>query len=249
MRQQALRTDDRLGVWGKKRGTRGSGRSRSRLRVMLFYHQEYDFGDARLNTLHSVNAPFWSHQHLRDGSELYYSPYFGKIQSDPLPDMKGGWLCEKMGLGKTMETIALINLSLEKDKAQAAAMPMLYQPALLDPEELDEHMARIPRDREGRYYAHTTLVMCPVNLIPQWILECQTVSTRPLKILEYHSTTARTPLSEILQYDIVITVRGHSAARLQALASFPVELRSTSAPRPSTPPDMCSAASSSPGRP
>jgi hypothetical protein len=39
---------------------------------------------------------------------------------------------------------------------------------------------------------------------------------------------------------------GHSATRFQALASFPVELRSTSASRPSTPPDDVSAASSSP---
>jgi len=102
-----------------------------------------------------------------------------------------------------METIALINLTLEKAKATTAALPSLYVPPPLDPDELE--LVHIPRDREGRYYAHTTLVMCPVNLIAQWILECKTVSTRPLKILEYHSTTARTPLSEILQYDIVIT--------------------------------------------
>jgi hypothetical protein len=112
-----------------------------------------------------------------------------------------------------METIALINLTLEKAKETTAAMPSLYAPPILDPEEIE--MAHIPRDREGRYYAHTTLVMCPVNLIPQWILECRSVSTRPLKILEYHSTTARTPLSEILQYDIVITAYSMMASLLR----------------------------------
>jgi hypothetical protein len=67
--------------------------------VCAFAPQEYDYGNPRLNTLNNVNAPFWSHQALRDGSDLYYSPFFDKIQAEPLPDIKGGWLCEKMGLG------------------------------------------------------------------------------------------------------------------------------------------------------
>ena len=71
--------------------------------VRWMYRKEYDYGSPRLNTLNNVNAPFWSHQTLRDGSDLYYSPFFDKIQAEPLPDIKGGWLCEKMGLGSELK--------------------------------------------------------------------------------------------------------------------------------------------------
>ena len=57
-----------------------------------------------------LNQRFWETRRWRDGGEYYYSPQLGELRigADKPPVVRGGLLCDEMGMGKTLVVAALL---------------------------------------------------------------------------------------------------------------------------------------------
>ena len=66
-----------------------------------------------------LNGVFWEERRWADGGEYWYFPLAGELRLSEPPLVRGGMLSEEMGLGKTLEVLALV--SADADAARAAA--------------------------------------------------------------------------------------------------------------------------------
>jgi len=66
---------------------------------------------------HGLNELFWERWTFLDGSDFYYAPELGELRLEKPLGRRGGILSEEMGLGKTIEILALILSSKNKDGA------------------------------------------------------------------------------------------------------------------------------------
>uniref|UniRef100_A0A7I4DZM6 SNF2 family DNA-dependent ATPase n=1 Tax=Physcomitrium patens TaxID=3218 RepID=A0A7I4DZM6_PHYPA len=88
---------------------------------------------------------------------------------------RGGFLCEEMGLGKTIEILALI----------------LANPC--------------PVDRCAPASSKGTLVVCPVSIVGQWANEVKSKLAANLNIYMYHGSKRIRDPKRLAKFDIVIT--------------------------------------------
>jgi SNF2 family DNA or RNA helicase len=114
---------------------------------------------------------------------MYYCALTGMLSADPPEESKGGILAEEMGLGKTIEVLALLAITHATSRQWQA----------------DKPLGR-PKPRGG------TLIVCPVSLFGQWKTEIRSKlkDGNQLSIYEYHS--GRTYDKNIIaKADIVLT--------------------------------------------
>ena len=107
-----------------------------------------------------LNALFWEERPSDKGQgndhRFWYNEMAGMVRDAPPPVVTGGFLCEEMGLGKTIEMAALI-LSNPYSRGAAAA----------------GRAKVMPRGTPGRpaqppLEAKATLVVVPLSLLSQW---------------------------------------------------------------------------------
>ncbi|MCO5556717.1 hypothetical protein L7F22_010268 [Adiantum nelumboides] len=107
---------------------------------------------------------------------LMYSATLGHLMTFRRGSSCGGFLCEEMGLGKTIEILALI----------------LSNPCPLE-------RATAPGCSRG------TLVVCPVSIVGQWANEVKSKLAANLSIYMYHGSKRIRDPKKLSKFDIVIT--------------------------------------------
>jgi hypothetical protein len=118
-----------------------------------------------------------------DGTPFWYSPLLGKVASSIPEQPSGGFCCEEMGLGKTVEVLAL---------CLANPAPALPAPGTLL--------------RNKKLRSKATLVVCAVSLVGQWIAEAKEKTAGSLKIHMYHGQGRIKEARRLAtEFDLIVT--------------------------------------------
>jgi len=108
-----------------------------------------------------LNGYFWEEWQLEDGGgSLYYFPLGGEFRFDRPPTARGGLLCEEMGLGKTIEVLALILGN------PASPASLVLEPKNVTP--LPKPFKKNAPKKSQKIPIRGTLIVAPLTLIPQW---------------------------------------------------------------------------------
>lgn len=151
----------------------------------------------------SMSDPYWVHFEIGKQT-VWYSPFLQAIRFLPPPQTRGGLISEEMGLGKTVEMLALIHLNPAKGPA-GAPCASLGSP-------LPPHSAPRPA---GLVAACSTLIIAPTSLVGQWYSEIEKRSAgEKLKVLCWYGSSRTQDVQRIIQYDVVLTTFGIVAAEL-----------------------------------
>ncbi|KAK9830036.1 hypothetical protein WJX72_009324 [[Myrmecia] bisecta] len=114
----------------------------------------------------------------------WYSPLLKRAALDVPEASRGGFLCEEMGLGKTVETLALI----------------LANPAPPLPE------SGPTKTEDGLVVSRATLVVCAVSLVGQWAAETRDKLANSLRVHMYHGQARVRDAKKLASsFDLVIT--------------------------------------------
>jgi SWI/SNF-related matrix-associated actin-dependent regulator of chromatin subfamily A3 len=155
---------------------------------------------------------------------LFYSPVLRQLESKPpsAQTNRGGFLCEQMGLGKTIETIALILTNPRPDSTLTAHAPAVEvgalpssssssSPPLTSSSGGGHSAASISRPLDplptGTTKRGGTLVVCNVSLVGQWQSEMKKVlhASSHLKVHEYHGSRRLKGAASLAEFDVVVT--------------------------------------------
>lgn len=129
---------------------------------------------------------FWLQKSTPQGRKFWYSPVLGRACLHVPEQSAGGFLAEEMGLGKTVEVLALI-LAAQPPASVIGGVPHVSASGV-------------------RVVTRATLVVCAVSLVGQWVEEARSKSAGGLRILQYHGQGRQRDIQKIASnYDLVVT--------------------------------------------
>ncbi|KAL9114440.1 MAG: hypothetical protein Q9227_001521 [Pyrenula ochraceoflavens] len=153
----------------------------------------------------SHNSSLWRMRLRSNGSKEYKEIVSGISQPKEPPEVFGGLLADVMGLGKTIEILAL--LASTQEEAQHFALQKVQK---LRPDE-----------RNFRCHSKATLLIVPLSTVQNWESQIREhVKAGTFSVHIYHGQNRATSSDDLAQYDIVITTYGtvaSEAARTNAL--------------------------------
>eukprot|EP01083_Nonionella_stella_P247543 858119_1 len=156
---------------------------------------------------------------FKSGDVFYYSAVLNRLViADQLPVLRGGFLCEEMGLGKTIECLAVIHCNRRQDEYSTAMRNVLAfkQTALRkkrvevkQPHEVKKKVYKLVQQMEEYTYykGKGTLIIAPVSLIGQWEQELDTRSNGNLTYTRYYGARSR-DMSHYFDFDVIFTTFG-----------------------------------------
>ena len=132
--------------------------------------------------------------------EIWFCPMLARLTLAPPPRLRGGFLCEEMGLGKTVISLGVI-LSSPQPAAEKKAKAAAYTAARAAAGSSTSARKKllIP--------SSATLVVCMVSIVGQWIEEAKSklAADSELKIHCYHNTGREKDPEKLAKYDLVVT--------------------------------------------
>ena len=154
-----------------------------------------------------LNALFWQERPAEHDESFFYNAMAGELRASRLPIVTGGFLCEEMGLGKTVEMCALI-----------LAHPFTPAESAVGRKMLTHGGTRRP--------TKATLIVVPVVLLEQWQAEIAKCTAGRLTVVVHHGPHAmkRDGIKDVQPLeaaDIVLT----TYEVLRAEAPWPAILR------------------------
>ena len=100
-------------------GNTSSSTSSSLLSVSLLPYQQHAVAwmeQQEAATGLGLNALFWETRRFPHTDDVYYAmPASGDLRLSPVPACRGGMLCEEMGMGKTVEVLALATNDIQRN--------------------------------------------------------------------------------------------------------------------------------------
>eukprot|EP01083_Nonionella_stella_P117644 350837_1 len=164
---------------------------------------------------------FFEEGTFQDNTSFRYSAVFRTLVLDESSLIAhGGFLCEEMGLGKTIISLALIQCNKPQDLTTYSTQNEL-QMTHSEPrsrlwkmkETIDPTTRRRIKNRtyyygQWRWYkSSATLVIAPVSLIGQWEKECDEKSGGKLRYKRYYGSRSR-DVKKYMGFDIIFTTYG-----------------------------------------
>jgi SNF2-related domain len=149
----------------------------------------------------SISDPFWVKLTMLSQVKgklapkwqpFWYCPLTGHLALTPPPRIQGGILSEEMGLGKTVEVIALVCNSM----ADASRRPAFGNGTPADP-----------------LHAKTTLIVTPVSLLKQWETELKRRTNTNLTVCTWYGSGRPKDPRKIAMYDVCLTTYSTMASK------------------------------------
>eukprot|EP00531_Pseudo-nitzschia_arenysensis_P016699 CAMPEP_0116122050 /NCGR_PEP_ID=MMETSP0329-20121206/4012_1 /TAXON_ID=697910 /ORGANISM="Pseudo-nitzschia arenysensis, Strain B593" /LENGTH=1515 /DNA_ID=CAMNT_0003615881 /DNA_START=43 /DNA_END=4590 /DNA_ORIENTATION=+ len=185
------------------------------IELLEFQRQSLRWALEREQAPGGVQSFFWSKLPITGESngDLYYNPILNLFRKDKPALVRGGFIAEQMGLGKTVISLALILKNpapefplsgspvseLEKDDASSArAESCGWERNLYE-------RTSAANKKTGSVISRGTLVICPVSLVGQWIDEARSKLKDPGLIYPYHGPNRKRDPNILAANSIVVT--------------------------------------------
>jgi len=148
--------------------------------------------------------------------DIYYNPLLKLFRKDKPAVIRGGFIAEQMGLGKTVISLALIlknpapefPLSGNPISALKQNIPSGISSNIVTSDNIGwennlYEKTSIINKQKGSTICRGTLVICPVSLVGQWIAEAKSKLKEPGLVYPYHGAK-RTRDSKILAANSIV---------------------------------------------
>ena len=179
-----------------------------KLSMLHYQRQSLAWMQDMENAPRGLNSFLWEERTWIGGERFFFFPMAGELRIDPPPLVTGGILSEEMGMGKTLEVLALI--ASEKEAREATIRRRLEQqrldkgkgvaaergggmmrmrdevpPGLGSFGFVGTAFERIDKDDLLEYADSTTLIVVPLTLLSQWVHEVSKCCSPPLPCMVF----------------------------------------------------------------
>jgi len=175
-----------------------------------YQHQSIHWMIMEERSTDGIYRHFFVKGKLKNSCLFWYSPFLKALWFRRPPTVRGGILCEEMGLGKTIEIFALINSN---------PSPPVDSPYFSIPEDPLFHTTNV--SREQRYPTKATLIIAPTSLVGQWDIEIGKWYLKKPRTYCYYGKRKHDP-AVLASYDIVLTTYGILTSRKERQYDYPL---------------------------
>jgi hypothetical protein len=186
-----------------------------KIELLDFQRQSLKWALEREKQIGGVQSFIWPKLPSRgEGQEdLYYNPILKQFRKDKPALVRGGFIAEQMGLGKTVISLALILKNPAPDFPLSgdtiSAMKKKDPPNVTSKDcgwEKDLYEKTSKKNKKtGSVICKGTLVICPVSLVGQWIDEARSKLKEPGLIYPYHGPDRKRNPYKLAANSIVVT--------------------------------------------